>query len=195
MARIPLKIQGVTDIVVSHDASLLILTDEEETRQITIVCGPATRHEIAMRRGKYVGNDEVKKMATEELQFCLPETMSAVLKYMTDVKLSVVIVNVFDGQYRAILEDQKTGTAFPIRVSDGVVLAYADKHIPLYIEESLWLRQSCEYHGENAKGVAMPLNTLSTSMLKQVMQKCIDDEQYEMAQQMKEELARRTNKS
>lgn len=191
MARIPLIVQGVTDITASHEASLLILTDEEEKRQLTVVCGPTTRHEISVRRGKYVGSPEQRKNVIEALQYCMPEALSAMIKYLTDIQLCVVIVNIFDGQYRAILEDERTGTAFPIRVSDGALLSYADPHIPLYIEESLWRRQSVEYGGENAKGVAMPLNTLSTNMLRQAMQKCIDQEEYEMAQRLKEELDRR----
>lgn len=192
MARIPLKIQGVTDISASHDASLLIITDEKEERQLSIVCGPATRHEISLRRGKYVGSEESKRNATEYLQYALPETLSAIIKYMTDVQLCVVIVNIFDGEYRAVIEDQRTSTAFPIRVSDGALLSYADPHIPLYIEESLWLRQSTKYGGANAKGVALPLNTLTLKMLHQAMEKCIEEEEYEMAQQLKEEIDRRS---
>lgn len=193
MARIALKIQGVTNITASHDASLLILTDEKEERQLSIVCGPATRHEIGIRQGKFTGSEAEKKAVAEELQFCLPETLSSIIKYLTDLQLCVVIVNVFDGQYRAVIEDQNTGTSFPIRVSDGAILSYADPHIPIYIEESLWAHQSVVYRGINSGGVAMPMNTLSVNMLKQAMQQCIDNEMYEQAQQLKEELDRRTN--
>lgn len=191
MARIPLKIQGVIDISATQEASLLVLTDQEEKRQITVVCSPSTRHEISMRRGKYTGTDETKKSVAEYLQYSLPETLSAIIKYMTGLQLCVVIVSVFDGQYRSIIEDIRTGTAFPIRIGDGAILSYADPHIPLYIEESLWKVQSVPYEGDFAKGIAMPLNTLSVKMLRQAMQKCIDEEEYELAQQLKEELSRR----
>ena len=46
--RIKLKVQGVTDIA-PNIASLLILTDEEEKRQLTIVIDAVMRHEIALR--------------------------------------------------------------------------------------------------------------------------------------------------
>lgn len=191
MARIPLKVQGVTDITASDSASLLIITDKEETRQITIICDASMRHEFGIRRGKYVGEAKQRALATEHLQFTLPETLASLIKYMTDLELAVIILNVFDGQYRAIIEDQKTGTAIPIRVSDGVLLTYADPHIPLYIEESLWRHQSVPYLGEDARGVAMPLNTLSVEMLRTAMERCIADEKYELAQQLKEEIERR----
>lgn len=190
--RIPLKVQGVTDVNSENIFSLLIVTDINEERQLAIMVDPNMRHEFALRRGKYVGDDIHRKTATEMLSFMLPETLSAIIKYMTQLELSVVIVNIFDGEYKAILEDQKTGTSFPIRVSDGILLAYADSHIPLYIEEVLWKNQSTKYMGENARGISLPLNTLTTDMLKEALQKCIDEEKYEIAEQLKKELERRS---
>ena len=189
--RIKLKIQGITDIISNHSASLLILTDEEENRQLSIVVDEIMRHEISMRRGKYTGDLKHRTMAINSLQHCLPETLSAAITYLTNIEFCVVIVSIFDGQYCAILEDQRTGTAFPIRVSDGVLLAYADPHVPLFIEKSLWDMQSTKYMGENAKGISLPLNTLSIPMLKKAMQQCIDEEKYEAAQYIKEELDKR----
>ena len=189
--RIKLKIQGVIDVIADHSVSLLILTDEDEQRQMTILIDEVMRHEIAIRRGKYVGTLQQRTNAINYLQYCLPETLSSAIKYLTNVEFCVVIVNIFDGQYSAILEDMRTGTAFPIRVSDGALFAYADPHIPLYIEKTLWDAQSTKYLGDNPKGVSLPLNTLSVSMLKHAMQQCIDEEKYEAAQQIKEELERR----
>lgn len=191
MSRIPLKIQGVTDISATHNISLLIITDKEEQRQLTVVCDEIMRHEFGIRRGKYIGDNEERAKVAEVLKNTLPETVTAIIKYMTDLQLAVVIVSVFDGQYRAVIEDANTGTAFPIHVSDGALLCYADPHIPLYIEESLWIRQSVPYLGPNASGVAMPLNTLSMEMLEQALQKSIKEEKYELAKQLKEEIDRR----
>ena len=191
MSRIQLKIQGVTDITATHAASLLILTDVAEQRQLSIVCDEIMRHEFGIRRGKYHGEKETRQEVAEIMKYTLPETMSAIIKYMTDLQLSVVIVSLYDGQYRAVIEDRKTGTAFPIRVSDGALLCYADAHIPLYIEESLWERQSVPYMGQDARGVAMPLNTLSMEMLEQALQRSIEEERYELAKQLKDEINRR----
>ena len=191
MSRIPLKIQGVTDISATHNISLLIITDKEEQRHLTVVCDEIMRHEFGIRRGKYIGDNEERAKVAEVLKNTLPETVTAIIKYMTDLQLAVVIVSVFDGQYRAVIEDANTGTAFPIHVSDGALLCYADPHIPLYIEESLWIRQSVPYLGPNASGVAMPLNTLSMEMLEQALQKSIKEEKYELAKQLKEEIDRR----
>lgn len=191
--RIPLKVQGVTDIATANDTALLIVTDLQEKKQIALVVNPHLRYEFAIRRGKYINDKEHSKIAAEHLETALPETMSAMIKYMTELELAVVIVGIFDGEYRAVLEDQRSGTIFAIRASDGILLSYADPHIPLYAEESLWERQSMPYMGTDAKGISMPLNTLSTDMLKQAMQKCIEEEKYEIADQLKKELDRRSD--
>lgn len=190
MARIPLSVQGVTCITASSTASLLVVTDMEAKRQISIVIDNAMHHEFDIRRGKHSDDREERKRNTALLEHCLPETMSAILKYLTDVELAVVITTVYDGQYRAVIEDSKTGTSFIIRASDGILLSYADPHIPLYIEESLWNRQSLPFDA-NAGGIAIPLNTLSPSMLKKALEKCIEEENYEMAEKLKNELKER----
>jgi hypothetical protein len=191
MSRIPLIVQGLTDISDAHDTSLLILTDKEGQRQISIVCSGAIREAFAMRRMKYCDDAAARAKHIEDMRDCLPETLSALIKYLTDMELSVIIVNVFNGEYNALIEDKKTGTSLPIRVAEGALLSYADPHIPLYIEQSLWQRQSVPYMGENARGIAMPLNTLSMEMLNNALQKCIEEENYELAQQLKLEIDRR----
>lgn len=191
MARTLLKVQGVTDICASEETALLVMTDMEEKFQLTIVCDINMRYQFGIRRGKYVGTDEEKKEVCKLLETTLPETLSAIIKYMTGMQLAVIIIGLHEGQYRAIIEDQITHTAFPIRVSDGVLLSYADQHIPLYIEDNLWEHQRTPFMGTEAKGIAIPINTMSIDMLRQAMQKCIDEERYEVAQQLKEEIERR----
>lgn len=191
--RIPLKVQGVTDIAGAQEATLLIVTDQEEKKQIALVVNANLRYEFAVRRGKYINDEAHRKVATESLETSLPEALCALLKYMTDIELAVVIMGIYDGEYRAVLEDQRSGTLFPIKAGDGILLAYADPHIPLLAEEALWQRQSMPYQGADAKGISMPLNTLSTEMLKQAMQKCIEEEKYELADQLKKELERRSD--
>ena len=45
--------------------------------------------------------------------------------------------------------------------------------------------------GQDARGVAMPLNTLSMEMLEQALQRSIEEERYELAKQLKDEINRR----
>ncbi len=192
MTRIALKIQGVADVVSDSPLSLLILTDVQERRQMTIVCNESLQYEFSIRRGKYVGKEESRKKVRETLQQSLPETLSAMIKTHTDLRLAVVIVGIFDGEYRAVIEDETAGSALPIKASEGALLCYADPDVPLYIEQSLWKRQSVPYGKEGCRGVAMPLNTLPRTMLQAVLDKAVNEENYELAQQVKDEIQRRT---
>lgn len=191
MARISLKIQGITDITAMKDSSLVVMTDENEQRQLSLVCDKYMRHEFALRYRQKMQTEKVENDSSKEsLKMALPETMGAVIKDIAGLQLEVVIVNVFDGQYVAVIEDKSSGLSLPIDVAAGALMCYAND-IPLCIEESLWAKQSVPYLGRDAQGVALPLNTLTLDMLKQALDKCIKEEKYELAKQLKEEIDRR----
>lgn len=191
MPRIQLKIQGVTDVAAMPSTSLIIITDTEETRQIASVCDEHIRREFAIRYLKYNGNEKNKEKTTEDMMTAMPETVCSFIKEMTQLKLAIIIVGIYDGQYQAVIEDETSGTARPIDVNGALLLCYADPDIPLYIEQTVWLRQSVPYLGNKAQGVALPLNTLSMDMLQQALDNCIKEERYEMAKQLKEEINKR----
>ncbi len=164
--------------------SLLVLTDEDEKKQMSVMCNDVMRWEFGVRRGKYTGNDEERCHVTETLSKSLPETLAAMIHTYTDLQLAVVIVSVYDGEYQTVLTDEKSGVAMPIKVSEGALLCYADPSIPLYIERSLWEHQCSDYTGVENTSIAIPLNTLPLSMLKAAMKKSISEENYEMAQKV-----------
>lgn len=195
MARIPLKIQGITDITAMKDNSLIVMTDVNGQRQLSIVCDRYMRHEFASRYRMKMQTENADKAtadnsAKNNLKTALPETLGTLIKDIAGLQLEVVIVNVFDGQYVAVIEDKTSGLSLPIDVTAGALMCYAND-MPLCIEESLWAKQSVPYLGRKAQGVALPLNTLTLDMLKQALDKCIKEERYELAKQLKEEIDRR----
>lgn len=191
MSRIQLKIQGVTDVAAMPSTSLIIITDTEEKRQIASVCNENIRREFAIRYLKYNGSESKKEKTKEELKTAMPETVCTIFKEMTELELAVVIVGIYDGQYQAVIENSSNGNALPIDINGALLLCYAAPELPLYIEETVWIRQSVPYLGTQAQGVALPLNTLSMEMLKEALERCIKDERYEMAKQLKDEINRR----
>ena len=190
MSRIQLKIQGVTDVAAMPSTSLIIITDTEERRQIASVCDEHMRREFAIRYPKYNGNESEKKKTIEKFMTAMPETVCTIFKMLTDLELSVVIVGIHDGQYRAMIEDANNGYSLLIDINGALLLCYAAA-LPLYIEETVWIRQSVPYLGTRAQGVALSLNALSKEMLKEALDRCIKDERYEMAKQLKDEINRR----
>lgn len=180
MTRLVFK--SVSEIVDSA-MCLIVLTDQEEARQITIVCDSHTKYQLGLR---IAGVPVAEKL--------LPEVL---LKFMIPYVdgMEIIIHNVTDGQYNAVLRNGNTSVAAPIRISDAVLLSYISK-IPLYIDNELMKLQSVPYCS-GKQGLSVPVNTISNDMLKDALSKAIKCENYELASQLRNEQIRRqkTDKS
>lgn len=177
-----------------EDIALITLTDMREERQISIFCDMATKYQLDLRSSSVriltAEGEQLSTPPAELTRLMLPEVLCSIINYMTDLELQVVITHVYDGMYHAVIEDAHTKTTFPVRASDAILLAVANRHMPIYIDSNLWKYQSQPVLKNNA-GISLPINTLTEDMLKKSLQKAIDEEQYEQAKQLKEELERR----
>ena len=82
--------------------------------------------------------------------------------------------------------------AIPIRISDGVLLAYlAD--FPIYIDEQLLMRQGVPYDDSQTR-VSVPVNIISNEMLQEALERAVSEEDYKKASQIRDELRRREKK-
>lgn len=194
MSRIRLKYLNTQSLENNPEIAIIVLTDENEERQLAVFCDNLTKENIDLRCGKVFSADVEQGIVslntvpfTEKL---LPEVLCKAIKYLTGIQLSVVITHVMQGTYYSHIEDIRTGTTFPIKTSEGILLCVADKHVPLYIEEELWNRQSNPYK-KDAAGIAIPINAITYEMLVTSMNKAIENEDYEIAQKFKEEIDRR----
>lgn len=176
MIKERLIFKGVSEVVGTEDLGLLILTDEANERQITIVCDKAMAVQLELR---------VKKIPITKIM--LPEVLCGLLKNNMDIEL--VIDDIVDGQYRTLLYTKDTGQPVVIRASDAVLFSLVG-NIPLYIEAGLMKRQSVMYM-ENSRGVSLPVNTISDKMLQAALDKAIADENYELASHLRDEKKRR----
>lgn len=194
MCRTLLKYKGADLMVGVPSVAFITLTDETESRQITVVCDTFSKFQLDLRtKAEYPTDNSQISLGLDDMQFTrnmLPEVMCSIVNYMTDLQLIVVITNVNDGQYSAVIEDSRTGTTFSIRISDAILLSVANKFVPIYIETPLWERQSMPCSSESGQ-VAIPINALTTDLLEAALNEAIDNEQYERAQKLKEELDRR----
>ncbi len=193
---IKLIIQGVTDIPAVPDTSVILLTDEKSERTISVVCNKFYNRQIAIRRDKYVGSEQARSMARKTLDKSLPEVLVGLLTQSSPCNYRVVIESVKDGSYQSVVENgDEMDIYLEVNTPDALLISYAsDDKIPVYILEDLWYKQSTPYFGDNAPGISLPLNTLSEELLKDALDKCIADEQYEAAKQIKDELDSRNNR-
>jgi bifunctional DNase/RNase len=179
MARQRLKYKGLADIVGSEGMCVIMLTDEPETRCLNIICDKTMSQQLQMRTG--------------HLDICnclLPEVLMKFLgDYVPVKKLEINIQNILDGQYLVGLMNTDNYAIHRIRLSDAVLL-HLIADVPLYIDEQLMKMQSSPYT-ENQTKLSIPLNTLETEKLKEELQRAIEDEDYRLASNIKEELNKR----
>ena len=178
MNKVPLHFMSITQIAGVEKMGLLILVDEEERRQLAIPCDEAMLHQVMLR-----------KSHAAERNLMLPEVLWQVLSSQTDMRFEILINDLIDEQYRAILYNIETLEPVAIRASDAVLLSYIGK-IPLFIEERLMMKQSVPYYRET-KNVYMPINVVSNNMLKEALDKAVKDENYELASHLRDEMLRR----
>jgi bifunctional DNase/RNase len=101
----------------------------------------------------------------------------------------VLITDVIENQYRALLLNTKTREPVAIRLSDAVLLAYIAR-LPIYVDSQLMEKQSTPYEKE-ARNVVIPMNTLSNKMLLDAFDKAVEEEKYELASRLRDEIRRR----
>lgn len=183
MARIKLFLQQATEVVGEEKEGLLILTDSFQERQLAVPCNSRMYDEFRLR------------MNNPKHQAELSDVLFKVIKWQTELSLELVIVSVDNGHYSAVLSNTDSLEQVPIDGAEAVQLNYISKDkIPLFIDEKLFLKQSSVYDMK-AKGVSLPVNTLSSSMLRKALERAIAAENYELASQLRDELNKRKTAS
>lgn len=178
MNKIPLQFMNISQIVGNEKLGLLILVDGEERRQLAIPCDEFMLHQF-----------ELRLSGSSERNLMLPEVLWQVISLQADLHFEILINDLIDEQYRAILYNTETLETVSIRACDAVLLSYIGR-IPLFIEERLMAKQCAPYYKEST-GIAMPLNALSHNLLKEAFDKAVEDENYELASHLRDEMLRR----
>lgn len=130
MEKIKLKYMGIQLMVNNTDIGIISLVDESETRHLSIVCDKFTKFQFDLRSGLADDDSEsVHSFGDNAGRTFLPEALMGIISYMTDLKLCVVVTNVVDGIYRAVIEDERTGTTFPVKATEGVLLTLDRKSV------------------------------------------------------------------
>lgn len=178
MTKIPLRFKSISQIVGSEKLGLLILVDTNEQWQLAIPCDEAMLQQFELR---------VSRVPVKNLM--LPEVLWQVISSQTDLRFEILITDLIEEQYRAILYNTETLEPVAIRASDAVLLSFIGD-VPIFIEEKLMQRQSVPYQ-RSSSGVAMPLNAISNKMLKEALDNAVANENYELASHLRDEMRRR----
>lgn len=183
MSRIQLFFKQATEVVGNDDDGILVLTDAFQERQLAIPCDKGDLAEFKSRLDSH-GHKQPNKLI---------DVLWKVIRWQTSLDLEIVISGLDEGHYMSLLSNVDTLDQVSISAPDAVLLSYISKgKIPLYIDESLFLRQSSPFDAR-AKGVALPVNSLSMSMLHKTLDKAVGSENYELASQLRDEIKKREN--
>jgi hypothetical protein len=173
MNRLKLRFENLQQIVGGDGIALVLLTDMERKRALTVICDEAMMQQLLLR---------LKNRAL--CRTMLPETLLSLLPSHYEM----MIFGIYDGQYQVALMDEQ-GTSRRLRMSDAVLLSLMS-NIPLYIEEGLMEHQSVPYD-EKATGISIPINTMDLPRLKKALQHAVDTENYELASKLRDEINNR----
>lgn len=173
MKRTLLRFENIQQVVGGDGLAIIMLTDMERKKGLSVICDEAMAQQLQMR----VHNPE-------GCRNMLPETLVSLLP----LSYEMLICGLFEGQYQVMLMDE-LGDSVRIRMSDAILLSVIS-HIPLYIENGLMERQSFHFD-ESSQSVAIPINTMDLDRLKTALSHAIDNENYELASQLRDEIKRR----
>jgi len=175
MKRILLRFENLQQIVGTDEVSVILLTDMERKRALSVVCDADMTRQLLIRLS---GPKELSRtMLPEALVQLLPSSYE------------MMIVGVYDGQYQVMLMDVESGDSVRVRMSDAVLLSIIS-NVPLYIEDRLMGQQSVVFD-EHASGVAIPINSMDVPRLEAALRNAVENENYELASQLRDEIKRR----
>ena len=162
----------------ADDIGILILSTAEKNRGISVVCERRLAEQLKLR--KTLGIDTSRH---------LPEVLWTVVRRNVDSEFRILFSNMQDEEYVVFLYDETHSQAIAMRASDAVLLAVV-ADIPIYIDDNLFARQGMTMR-ENEQLIHIPMNTLSVGMLEEALQHAIEEERFEQASHLRDEIKRR----
>lgn len=180
MANIQLRFQTAAEVNGKEQDGLLLLSDQEQQRQLVITCSRKILQEITESKNNDINNNnDIVKILWE------------MIHWQTTLELSIHINTLEDGVYKALLINEENQFSLPIKADTAILLSFVSHNeIPIYMDAALFRRQSSVYQ-PNAKGLQLPLNIISEPMLHDLLDNAVKTERYEIASELRDELKKR----
>ena len=173
MDEIELKVHDMSSTLQPADAYALVLEEVNGNRKLPIIIGSLEAQAIKVVMMEY----KMPRPLTHDLFLTVTKELGAALK-------KVLIYKVKDGVYYSYLFLEKEGEVFKIdsRTSDAIALA---------------MRCGCPVYTTNEimevgnTAFSVNVNTVDVVMLKEALSKAIEEENYEQASRLRDEIKRR----
>ena len=176
---VELKIHDMSTTLYPADAYALVLEEVDGERKIPIIIGHLEAQAIKVMMVKY----HAPRPLTHDLFVTFAQQLEAELRM-------VLIYKAKDGVFYSYLYFEKGGEEIKIdaRTSDAIALALRFK-CPIYTTEDIMESEHLHDLGEGKFSV--PITSVSLQMLEEALQKAIENEEYEQASQLRDEIRKR----
>ena len=174
--------KGIFSIPEADDVCLITLTDEGEKRALYIVLEKEVANEIKMYE---------KKMEDADCQ--LVDVFSKVLKDEGAVHYRIVFEGILNQGLKAKLVNTITDASYDIRPEMAVLLSLKSD-FEMFTSLDVLQKFSTPYN-KNVMSVALPIMSLPDSLLHKALEKAVEEENYEGASFIRDEMKRRSGKT
>jgi len=162
---------------------LVVLTDVDATRQISVVCDKTAQQLLNLRFPD-------PKAVTATM---LPEVLCNLMPVLKSDLFYLFISDIKDGHYECYLKDNSETVHIKILITDALLLSLVSG-MKIFIEPRLLQLQSVKYvPGKHT--MQLPVNALSTDMLKKALSDAVSQEDYEQASRIRDEISKREGKT
>ncbi len=191
MDKILLNIAAIATSEIQTNSFVIILKEEEGNRQLPIVIGAFEAQAIAI--------------AIENIPHNRPLTHDLFRDFMVKMKArltEIVISDILDGVFHAtVYVETGDGKSFTIdsRTSDAIAMAVRFK-CPIYAvpkvmdEAGIVFDSIADTAPKEKKSKPKQLSNLSKNKLKEMLEKALENEEYEKAAEIRDELQKRDKK-
>lgn len=174
--------KGIFSIPEADDVCLITLTDEGEKRALYIVLEKEVANEIKMHE---------KMMEDADCQ--LVDVFSKVLKDEGAVYYRIVFEGILNQGLKAKLVNTITDASYDIRPEMAVLLSLkSDFEMCTSLDV---LQKFSTPYNKNVMSVALPIMSLPDSLLHKALEKAVEEENYEGASFIRDEMKRRSGKT
>ena len=179
MNLVELKIHDMSTTLHPADAYALVLEEVDGGRKLPIIIGHLEAQAIKVMMVKFVPPRPLTHDLFPELTARLGTVLTRILIYKAK-----------DGVFYSYLCFDKEGEEIRIdsRTSDAVALALRYR-CPMYTTEEIMASEHLHDLGEGKFSV--PITSVSMQMLEEALQKAIENEEYEQASQLRDEIRKR----
>lgn len=182
MNEVELKVHDMSSTLQPADAYALVLEEVNGHRKLPIIIGALEAQAIKIVMVDY----KMPRPMTHDLLLTIMKQLGAVLK-------KVLIYKVKDGVYYSYLFMEKEGKEFKIdsRTSDAIALALRYK-CPICTTAEIMESEQLYEVGDSA--FTVNVNMVDVKALKESLTKAVEEENYELASRLRDEIKRREEK-